>query len=288
MEDEWKRKKIIAESIPIIESYAGVPITIRQLHYRLVSIGMPNTDQHYARVKGAMAAARWNYDVDFAAFIDRERAMEGETKSEITDLDDEIGIGKAQVAAWMRAYNLNRWENQDNYIEVWIEKKALQGVFEEPCRTWDVALGACKGYPSLTFLYEAEMRFHEALGRGQDITILYYGDYDPSGVDIPRSLLENLERMGGELLVEVIALHPYQIEERSLPPKPVKKTDTRARGWTGGTVELDAVEPRDLQRMCEIAIQDYFDIDKYAELKEREEEERKEYQKHLRKFVNEL
>ena len=65
----------------------------------------------------------------------------------------------------MNAYRLNRWSNQENYVEVWIEKKALQGVFETPCRRADVGLAPCKGYPSLTFLNDAKDRFEEAIAK---------------------------------------------------------------------------------------------------------------------------
>jgi len=89
----------------------------------------------------------------------------------------------------MEFYAKNRWENQDYYIEVWIEKKALQGVFERPCRNNAVALFACKGYPSLTSVKEASYRIRSV---SQEPIILYFGDYDPTGEDIPRSISDNL------------------------------------------------------------------------------------------------
>ena len=91
----------------------------------------------------------------------------------------------------MKNYFKNRWENQEYYPEVFIEKKALQGVFQNICRQYDVALGACKGYPSLTFLYESQLRFNSAIYNGKKPIIIYFGDYDPSGEDIPRSIYEN-------------------------------------------------------------------------------------------------
>ena len=286
--DIFTRGWIIEHAQDIISEYPE-GITIRQLHYRLVAIGMINDDRHYKRVVGAMTAARWKGIVDMESFIDRERSMYGETKDDDKDLDDEIEHGKDQVSAWMNAYHLNRWSNQDNYVEVWIEKKALQGVFETPCMMADVGLAPCKGYPSITFLHEASKRFREAINRGKDIVVLYFGDYDSSGSDIPRSIQENISRMGIEIEMKRIALNPDQIEEMGLPGVPPKVTDSRTRNWDGeSAVECDAVEPNILKQMCKDAIEEHFDRDLYDELKETESEEKAEYREELKEFVNNL
>lgn len=288
MKDDFGKAWITENSLAVLAEYSDA-ITVRQLYYRLVARGMTNDLNHYKRVVSAMTDARWGGDVEFEAFIDRERSMYGETEAEPIELDGQIEKGKQQVKAWMEAYRLNRWENQPVYIEVWIEKKALQGVFESPCMRYDVGLAPCKGYPSLTFLNEAKDRFVAAIDRDQEVIILYFGDYDPSGEDIPRSIEENLSHMGCEVEVERIALNPEQITEMGLPSAPAKMSDTRSRTWTGeGVVELDAVEPRTLTHMTEETIKQHFDEHLYRELLTREEEERAHYQIALKEFVDEL
>lgn len=84
--DEFTRDWIIEKSVEILSRYEAGVLTIRALHYQLVSIGMTNTLQHYKRVVSAMEVARWDGRVDFEAFSDRDRAMCGETKAEPTDL----------------------------------------------------------------------------------------------------------------------------------------------------------------------------------------------------------
>lgn len=236
-----------------------------------------------------MIDARWKEIVDFEAFIDRERSMYGETKAEPVELQNKINNGKKQVKAWMEDYHLNRWQNQPEYIEVWIEKKALQGVFELPCLEMSVGLAPCKGYPSLTFVNDANKRFTEAIEREQTPIILYFGDYDPSGEDIPRAVTDNLSRMGCDVDVERIALNQQQITEMNLPSAPAKLTDTRTKNWNGaGVVELDAVEPNTLTEMVTAAIRQHFDSSLHAKLKKRESTERKQYQKALKGFVEGL
>lgn len=286
--DEFTRDWIIENSKEVLREYAE-GITVRQLYYRLVSRGLTNTIRHYKRVVAAMTKARWDSIVDMEAFIDRERSVHGETKSEEKELDVEIERGKSQLRAWMQAYHLDRWSNQPKYVEVWVEKKALQGVFEGPCDDADVGLAPCKGYPSLTFLNEAVSRFDEAAQRGQDVIILYFGDYDPSGEDIPRSIQANLARMGSDVEVIRIALNAELIADLGLPGAPPKMTDSRTACWDGDSaVELDAVEPKKLQEMCENSIEEHFDEELCEELEEKEEKEREEYQKQLKDYVNDL
>lgn len=284
--DIYNSRWITENAKRILQEYEGA-ITVRQLHYRLVAIGMTNDYNHYKRVINALTQARWDGVISMEAFVDRERVMYGETEAEEKDLNDEIENAKTQVNAWISNYNLNRWSNQENYVEVWIEKKALQGVFERPCKNNSVGLAPCKGYPSLTFLNEARQRFENVTDK--NIVILYFGDYDPSGEDIPRSIQKNLERMDVYVTVERIALNKEQIKEMGLPGAPPKQTDSRTINWNGeSVVELDAVEPRVLGQICEDAINEYFVESLFDELQEREDKELENYKRALKEYVNTL
>ena len=174
--DEFNRQWITDNSIEIISRYEDGVLTLRGLHYQLVSIGMTNSTQHYKRVVAAMIKARREGIVSYDAFSDHDSEMIGSTEISETILSDEIQIGKEQIEAWMNNYAKNRWENQPYYVEVFIEKKALQGVFKKPCQNNEVALGACKGYPSLTFLNDTAKRFRDAYHEGKKLVIIYFGD----------------------------------------------------------------------------------------------------------------
>jgi hypothetical protein len=286
-QDIFTRTWIIEKSLEIIPNYDAGVLTLRALHYQLVSRGMTNTTQHYNRVVKAMIQARWDGLVAFNAFSDHEREVLGSTSSGETDVDAEIYNAKQQISAWMNSYSKNRWENQPIYPEVWIEKKALQGVFQRPCSAMDVALAPCKGYPSLTFLYDASQRFEAIQNSGKQVVILYFGDYDASGEDIPRSIYENFVKFGLEIEVKRIALNEAQVVAWKLPPAPTKTTDSRAAAWDGlGQVELDAVDMNLLKSMCTEAINEVFDKELYEELMEQEDTERDQYIKEIQEFVN--
>lgn len=284
----YNRAWIIENSKSVLEEYTD-GITLRQLYYRLVARGMINDFKHYQKVVSGMVKARWENIIDFDSFIDRERSMHGETKLKEKYLKEEIESAKFQIKAWMNSYRLNRWSNQPVYVEVWIEKKALQGVFEKPCEEMEVGLAPCKGYPSLSFLNEASDRFNTASNEGKTVKILYFGDYDPSGEDIPNSIENNLARMGYDVEVERIALTTEMIEEFNLPGVPPKATDSRTANWSGDrAVELDALEPDILKKMCKEAIEKYFDESLHDELREKESTEREEYKEALKEHVEEL
>lgn len=279
---KFTKKWIIENGIPIVKSYNG-NLTLRALHYRLVSIGMTNDMSHYRKVVTAMISARWDGLLNFYDFLDHERETIGFTDYKNTNVDDKVTSAKKQIKLWATSYSKNRWENQPYYPEVFIEKKALQGVFESPCYKWDIALNPCKGYPSLTFLYDAKERFETALYNGKKPIILYFGDYDPSGENIPETILDNINKMGLEdIELRRIALMEHQVIAWNLPPAPTKLTDTRSINWDGlGQVELDAVEPKKIVELCEEAIKDIFDFDLYDELLEKEEIEKGEFREIL-------
>ena len=288
MKDIFTKQWIIENSIEICKEYEPGILTLRALHYQLVGRKMTNDIQHYKRVVTAMIDARWDGRIDFEQFSDLDREMVGETDNLIVDLDDKVSEAKIQVNAWMNNYSRNRWENQPYYPEIFIEKKALQGVFQNLCRKWNVALGACKGYPSLTFLHNTYLRFEEK-SQGKLPVILYFGDYDPSGEDIPRSIKENLSRFGIDVEIRRIALMEDQVKEWNLPPAPAKLTDTRTAKWDGlGQVELDAVRPEKLMELLEDSIQAIFDDELYDELKIQQKEERVTFRLELKQFVNDL
>ena len=289
MKTPFTKQWILKTGIPIVKSYNG-NLTLRGLHYRLVAAGMINDVSHYKKVVNAMIDARWEGLVQFTDFLDHEREMLGQTDFEQTDVESKVEQAKEAIRYWATSYRKNMWENQPYYPEVFIEKKALQGVFEEPCKRMSVALNPCKGYPSLTFLYDAAMRFEEAINQGKTPIILYFGDYDPSGENIPETIVENLYRMSGETIeLRRIALNEQQVIDWNLPPAPTKDSDTRSANWAGlGQVELDAVEPNKIVKMCYGAIEDIFDRDLYEELMRTQREEKEEFKTILKNDFNTL
>jgi hypothetical protein len=272
---DFCRAWIITQGVPIVRQYGG-NLTLRSLYYRLVALGMPNDLNHYKRVVGAMGEARWDGRLGFDAFLDHERGTLGATAWEPTDVPGAVAVAEEQIRTWATSYHKHMWENQAVYPEVFIEKKALQGAFQDPCSSLHVALNPCKGYPSITFLYDAAVRFELARRAGKRPVLLYFGDYDPTGEDIPRSVEVNLRRLGvRDVEVRRVALLESQVVDWDLPPA-TKDADVRSRNWEGlGQVELDAVEPDKLTDLCRDAITDLLDPTRLDDLRAVESRERR-------------
>ncbi len=95
--------------------------------------------------------------------------------------------------------------------------------------------------------------------------------------------------MGVEVELIRIALMKQQVIDWKLPPAPAKVTDSRTASWTGlGQVELDAVDPKKIQSMCEDAILDLLDSDLEDDLRQVEDVERVSYNKALKQFISTL
>jgi len=71
-----------------------------------------------------------------------------------------------------------------------------------------------------------------------------------------------------------LAVTEQQVEEWGLPTRPTKQTDTRARNFTGGSVEVDAIPASRLRQILEDAIVSHIDAEAWTRLREVEDLER--------------
>ena len=80
--------------------------------------------------------------------------------------------------------------------------------------------------------------------------IYHLGDFDPSGLNAAREIEKTLREMApeAEIHFERLAVTPEQIGIWSLPTRPTKTTDSRAKGFGDISVELDAIPPNDFAR----------------------------------------
>ena len=172
-----------------------------------------------------------------------------------------------------RTYRRAIWDDQEVYVEIWLEKEALAGVLWDVTAKWDVPLMVTKGYSSLSFLHSAA----ETIAEENKPTYLYYfGDLDPSGVDASRFVIETLREMAPETYIhfERVAVTREQVEEMDLPTRPTKKTDSRAKSFDGDSVEVDAIKPGKLREMAEAVILQHIDTDLLERMREVEHAER--------------
>jgi hypothetical protein len=65
-----------------------------------------------------------------------------------------------------------------------------------------------------------------------------------------------------------------QADEWNLPSRPTKQTDTRAKKWTGTSVELDAIPAAKLRELVRNCIERHIDQQQLNLLRAAEESER--------------
>lgn len=266
-----KTMAMIDQANEILEEYAaqGFVLTLRQLYYQFVTrLFLANDDREYGRLGRAMTDARRAGLVDWDYIEDRTRELE--TFSSWGRPTD-ILYGAAH------SYQENLWLDQLRRPEVWIEKAALIGVMKPACEKRRVPHMAARGYPSHSELYSAGKRLQGHLEDGLAPGVFYFGDHDPSGLDMTRSLREELS-LSARALIEVVrlGLNLDQLRELRLPPNPAKEPDRRFEQYvreTGCTDswELDALSPAFIDGLIEQAISDLVDHEAWKEALGREQ-----------------
>jgi hypothetical protein len=251
---------IIARAAELVD-LSPTGVTLRQVFYMLVSEGLiRNVESDYKKLSRLTARSR--REGSFPALIDMTRTIDRLATS---------GSPEDALAEIAEDYRRDPLEGQDVLPVIVVEKATLVTQMWENFRDLGVPVTALRGYASETLetqmieLVEEEER---------DVQLLYCGDFDPTGEDIPRAFEDNTE-----LELRRIALTPEQVEAYELPPAPGKTTDTRAPGFEARhgrlvQVELEALPPDALRSIVENEIDALIDHDQVAAVREREEDER--------------
>jgi hypothetical protein len=243
------------------------PATVRQVFYLATVRGLvPKLEAGYQKVKidlGDMRRAGmlpWAWIVDYTRWQRRPATFD--------NIDNALKITS-------EAYRKALWSECDSYIEIWLEKDALSGVVLPVTEKFDVPLMVARGYASESFLYSAGLAMKHMDANGKRCFVYHLGDYDPSGQDAARVIEKRLrDHSGGvDLTFEQVAVTPRQIEEWSLPARPTKSSDPRAKKFGDLSVELDAIDPHRLRSLVQGCIERHLPPEKYAVLMAAEKSE---------------
>jgi hypothetical protein len=243
------------------------PMTVRQLFYRLVSQGViAKTEAEYkttvVRLLGEMRRAG---EIPFDWIADNTRWMrKPRTYSDLSSVLEHTA----------NTYRRAVWDVQNAYVEIWLEKDALAGVLIDVTAPWDVPLMVTRGYASLSYLHGAAETIRD---QGKPAFLYYFGDYDPSGLDITRAVEDGIREFApdADITFERVAVTEAQIEDLHLPTRPTKTTDSRSKGFAGQSVEVDAIPPGSLRALAEGCITDHINKGEHDRLMRVEKAERK-------------
>lgn len=261
---------LISQIQHITEEYMsnGYSLSVRQIFYQLVSRDLiANTEKDYQNVIRACTTGRLMGAIDWSVIVDRTRSR--------NYLPNWSSPEKLMRAA-AKQYHRDWWENQPYYLECWVEKEALADVVYTAASAYDVSGFACKGYSSLTSMYDTAGRMKDHAEK--QCIILYLGDHDPSGMDMYDNIKKQMSTFNAVVDVVWIALSMEQIEQYNPPPNPAKQNDTRykkyAEVYGAHSWELDALPPDVISKLITDNILLRLDKELLAETQASEEHER--------------
>ena len=212
-------------------------LTLRGLHYRLVMrYEFPNV----------LGAYKW-----LSRWVKRWRLEDPWLNEKFVDL------GRLPIIP--RPPSLRR-------VEAWTEKQSTYVLLKDIFDRFRIPVQIQRGYGSISMFVRAVRRVKK---RGVE-TIAYFGDIDPSGLDI--------ERVTREMILPVkivrVALTWGQVQKYRLPPRPAKPKDRRTpkyiEKYGDQTYEIEALDPRILRRITEQKLRKLIPLEELRELELRE------------------
>lgn len=227
----------------------GQPITGRGVGYKLFSEKLiPSMSKKDMRtVYRLLKDAREEGTIPWEWIVDETRTLE-----KVSSWDNPADYMRTVTLAYRKDF----WMQQPERVEVWSEKGTIRGVLQPVLDEYGVGFRVVHGFAGAPSI-------HDVLETDFPTTILYLGDFDPSGmwmseIDIPKRLAQYAqlpERYGsGDVSVRRIAL--TRDDCKLLGRKPAfnvseKKKDTRTpwfkKEYGQLCWELDAMDPNDLR-----------------------------------------
>ncbi|MFB8287309.1 hypothetical protein [Kitasatospora purpeofusca] len=160
-------------------------------------------------------------------------------------------------------YRRNLWASQPRRVEAWCESDSVSGVLLPVTTKWGVGLYSCRGQSSKTFVHEAVLQ-----ARGKPLTVLYAGDWDPSGRAVPRSVVERIGRYGDngiDLDFQQIAVTADDVRSGRLVSHEANTADSNFKRYREEclregldpheAVEVEALSPGTLRDRLDAAIE---------------------------------
>lgn len=260
-----KTQGIIDQAHAILEAFN--PMTVRQVYYQLVSRQViENTMAQYKSVSRALVNARLDGSIPWGWLEDRTRGARS---------NDGSYDNLADFAKYIQYYyKRDFWATQQKQLEVWEEKDALSSVFGDALYSYRVTYNVGRGFDGWDSIYKASRRY----GSGENVTVLYFGDFDPSGEEMCTSLKKRLAELGSHPTIYKVALTKEEVIRYNLPHDPTKASDSRSAKFVEKygdmAVELDALPPDVLQARIREEVEKYVDMAAIAAIEEQERVER--------------
>jgi hypothetical protein len=248
---------LIDAAVRILEEIQ--PATVRAVCYRLfIEKLIPSREKtNTNRISRLLTQAREDGDLDWDWVVDETREAE-----RISSWQDVAEFGETVK----RSYRRNYWAAQPDWIEVWSEKGTVRGTLAPILNHYGITFRVMHGHGSATAVHAAA---EETEDSDKMLTVLYVGDWDPSGMHMSEiDLPERLDRYGGNIDIVRCAIDVTDTAPvAGVPwfPASDKTKDPRHKWFIEnyGTRcwELDALSPVILRNRIHVQIQSRLDME---------------------------
>ena len=273
-----------------LENY--LPVTLRQLHYRLLN--NPPL-RHAKKPDSTYRNDRQSYQ-DLSDLVTRLRALGIIKRSAMIDHTREThrtpcrrsagDYVRQQQEYLLRSYWRDLMQGQPLHIEIIAEKNTVLSTLKPIADQFTVPLTILRGYPSFSMVADIHDRIVAAKREGKRGTrLIAVTDHDPEGEDICRAveriLCRDFSAAAASIHTIKAALTMDQIDKNNLPAnQTVKAASSRAKGYVdnhgSNTWELEALHPQELQQLVYTAIESSLDVETFNAELEKEKDEAKE------------
>jgi hypothetical protein len=268
----------------VLDEYEDyLPLTVRQVFYRLVGKGYTKSEAFYESIQQKCVRARRSGRIPFAAIRDDGVSEAG---------GDDYGYDSPQAyyedyEELYNAYSRSWHDDQPAFVKVLCEAAGMVPMIERAVDDYRVPVASCGGFDSLTAKHDL---FTDALRRyqdhGQHTILLHLGDHDPSGWWMHKSMAEDLAAFARDHrdapadLIELrrTALTPDQIRELDVTTQiGAIKDEGHGKAFLAEglapAAQLEALPPNELTALTRLAVQSALDLDQLRASQERERAE---------------
>jgi hypothetical protein len=250
------------------------PLSIRAVHYALLNyqflrntrqrLPYKNDDKSYTATSDLITRMRLNDSIPWEAFDDVTRPIK-----QFHPFDDVRVFIRQEVDGLFEGYWRDLLQSQENYVEVVCEKNTIYHMVLQVTRKYQIPTSSGRGFNSIDPWHDLAVRYMHSGKQGR-LVVIVLADYDPEGEMIPQ--------VGGRTLRDDFGVRNFdiikagvtrdQIEKYPIPPQNFAKETSSNYDWfverNGGddtVYELESLNPKDMLRDLETAIQSVIDVD---------------------------
>ncbi len=256
------------------------PLTLRSVFYQVVSAGLkPSTDKiHYDAVGRVLKRLRRQWILSYSWIVDSMRSTyKPPSWSGLSDYVETI----------QDSYRKDFWRELPNYVHIIAEKDAIAGVLHPVTDKYDVRLSPLRGYASDSFVYSIAETWNRI---DKPIHVAYFGDFDPSGMNIEQDCKSRLKELCDHEFTWVrLGVNAKQIREFNLLPLVPKKQDRRYQRFIdehgSQCAEVDAIPANELRGMLDRFINQFIPQKEWKSLQAVEAMEKETFEKTLQPLL---